>query len=195
MIFRGSLESFLITRDSNMSKKELIKILMKRTFIIYVIFFVLVLCLKAVFSFINEDDIVGNLMITFRSFALGTISSNEIFSTRFESIGLFAIHFILFFGFYFYIVIFDKKNIVASILILVIGIVLTIFMRGRFLFCIPEALIFAGIMGAIDAVGAKHCEPAIIGANVKIVKIYTISLFVLSIVATIVEIAPYIVDF
>ena len=131
--------------------------LIRDTFIIYIISFVLILALTIFFSYQNGEVVVDNFMLHFRSYLLGSIHTGEdILSARFENIGIFAIHFILFFT-YFFLSTYDNRDskpcvpknrmgeLCEPALFFIVGIILTIFLRENLLFCLPEALALASI--------------------------------------------------
>lgn len=198
-------------KENCISEKQIISELLKITFIIYFIFFVAIVLFKTIFSYVNGDDFVGTFMMAFRSFIFGTVVDSEnIFSTRFESIGLFTIHFTIFFGMILYRTIFagnkisGLKNVLIDSLFIIIGVVLTITMGKNMLFCLPEAMIFAGILNMVKCLignfdknnGKQAFENIEISEDFykKVVKAYSIFIIVLSVVAFAQGILPYIIE-
>ena len=130
------------------NRNKTVSILMRDIFIIYLISFIAILALTTIFSYTNGEVITDNLMLHFRSYLLGSIHTGEnILSVRLENIGIFAIHFILFFA-YFFIWLTDNcmGELCEPVLCLLIGLLLTIFLRENFLFCLPEALALASLI-------------------------------------------------
>lgn len=133
-------------------KSETLKTIIRDILIFYLVSFVLVLATKTAFAFINGDEILEVSMLTFRSYLLGTVTTEEkVFSMVVDNIGIFAVHFTLFFSLllYYFILTSDMSEVtkvVVSLVSLVIGIVSIIFMRERFIFCIPFALALCGIL-------------------------------------------------
>lgn len=146
------------------NNNEKIPKLMRDTFIIYAISFILILALTIVFSYMNGDVILDNFMLNFRSYLLGSFSYNDediyFSSLRFENIGLFAVHFTLFFT-YFFLWAFNnmhetydrmgqtvqwivcKFELLLALITLAAGLLITIFIRQNFFFCLPEAITLA----------------------------------------------------
>lgn len=140
---------------------------MRDAFIIYAISFILILTLTIVFSYMNGDVILDNFMLYFRSYLLGSFSYNDediyFSSLRFENIGLFAVHFTLFFA-YFFLWAFNnmhetydrmgqtvqwivcKFELLLALITLVAGLLIIIFIRQNFFFCLPEAITFASLI-------------------------------------------------
>ena len=198
-------------KENCISEKQIISELLKITFIIYFIFFVAIVLFKTIFSYINGDDFVGTFMMTFRSFIFGTVvDSEKIFSTRFESIGLFTIHFTIFFGMILYRTIFagnkisGLKNVLIDLLFIIIGVVLTITMWKNMVFCLPEAMIFAGILNMVKCLignsNKNNRKQAFENIEIseefykKVVKAYSIFIIILSVVAFTQGILPYIIE-
>ena len=79
-------------------KSETLKTIIRDILIFYLVSFVLVLVTKIVFAFINGDEILEVSMLTFRSYLLGTVTTEEkVFSMVVDNIGIFAVHFALLF--------------------------------------------------------------------------------------------------
>ena len=133
-------------------KSETLKTIIRDILIFYLVSFVLVLVTKIVFAFINGDDMLEVGMLTFRSYLLGTVTTEEkVFSMVVDNVGIFAVHFTLFFSLllYYFILTSDTSEVtkvVVALMSLVLAAIAIIYMRERFIFCIPFALALCGIL-------------------------------------------------
>lgn len=139
-------------------KLETLKTIIRDILIFYLVSFGVLLGVKLVFAFINGDEMLEVGMLTFRSHLLGTITTEEkVFSMVVDNVGIFAVHFTLFFSLLFYYFILssdlsETAKVVVSLVSLVIGIISIIFMRERFIFCIPFAMALCGILYVLTKV-------------------------------------------
>ena len=186
--------------EENKARSQIITKLMFMIFVSYIISFILMLIFKIVFAYINEEDVVGSFMITFRSYALGSLNEgSNIFSTRFESIGVFAVHFTVFFGLMIYRMVFRELKLapttgsqsfahtVAAVAFIIVGIFLTATMGRNFLFCLPEALAFSGVI----YICRKHIVEIINKINPRI---FSFIIAIVTIAALIFQMLPYVMD-
>ena len=133
-------------------KQKTLKRIIKDILFIYLVSFVVLIIVKTGLLMINEENLIEPLMLTFRSYLLGTITTEEtIFDMMLENIGLFVVHFTVFFALiimYFKLYSgFDKKtSVIISLFEILVGMIFVIFMRERFIFCIPFAMVLSGIM-------------------------------------------------
>ena len=157
------------------NNNEKIPKLMRDIFIIYMISFILLLALTIIFSYINEDVILDNFMLNFRSYLLGSFSYNDediyFSSLRFENVGLFAVHFTLFFTYFFLWVYMRQCTRTAraygtgelyepllALVALVVGLLITIFIRQNFFFCLPEAITLASLVHLLKITLLKNLD-------------------------------------
>lgn len=202
----------------NNNKDNIMKRILIDVFLAYLISSVVLIIAKTYFSYQNGEELVETIMLNFRTYFLGSITTEEkIFAMNMDSIGLFAIHLTIFFAMLIYCVIcsegFGKtKNLIISIAIILIGIVLTIFMRERFIWCLPEALLLSGIIllvltiiGANYLVGDKSANQAKArkaksSDNVSdklykpVVLAIRIALVIFSFISIVVTLLPYVVE-
>ena len=171
---------------------ELIDKFITITLILYLISFFLVLIFRTIFAFANGEEPVGSFMLNFRSFLLGSLNEEEnLFSTRFTSIGLYAIHFTLLFAFFIYksFLANSKSGIIVPIIMIIIGLLLTITMYQNFFFCLPEAIAFAGIIALVfNFLPYELTEKS----EKPIIMVYKTTIIVISVVALFAAVLPYI---
>ena len=182
----------MFKKDDKIKQSELINKLLRITLIIYLISFILILVFRTIFAYMNGEEPIESFMLNYRSFLLGSLNEAEnIFSTRFTSVGVFSIHFIIFFALLLYKSIFINADIhiLQSSFMVIIGCILSIFMYENFLFCLPEAIVLAGLLGLISKIPIYQ---KIIKNEKKLVNMYKIFLIFLSIIALFVKILPYI---
>lgn len=175
-------------------KKEALKRILLDIAIAYGISFLVVIITKGIMAFINGEEVLETLMLSIRSYLLGSITTDEtIFAMKMESIGLFAIHFTAFFALLFYYPMLDLnlnkiETGVFSLVLIIVGAVLTIFIRERIIWCITMALLLSGIILLI----AKVFENIKIKLPVNmIIRVLVVAISFVSIACVL---APYFIE-
>lgn len=194
------------------NNKNLISRILKDTIIIYAVSFVMILAFTFYFSYTNGEAIIDNIMINFRSYLLGSINTGEnIFSAMFDTIGIFIIHFTIIFTMIFlhYFVISDEalcdkllqsndketlnmnkgtdkmniSKIFIIVLLLIISICCTVFLRENFLFSLPLSLAIAScIYILLLIVKDKKIISAIVSKSNNIIFISRIIVIIISLI-------------
>lgn len=175
-------------------KKEVLKRILLDIAIAYGVSFLVIIITKGIMAFVNGEEVLDTLMLTLRSYLLGSITTDEtIFAMRLESINLFAIHFILFFSLIFYYPMLDLslnkiEAVIFSFVIIIIGVVLTIYVRERSIWCMPMALLFSGVLFLIT----RFFEKLSIKLPIRIIT--RILMIVISIISVGLVLLPYFVE-
>lgn len=176
------------------NKLEITKTIMRDVLFSYLICFVIIIGIKLFFGYLNGEEITEVGMLTFRSYLLGTLTTEEkVFSMLVDNIGIFAIHFTLFFSLLFYSFISSVNvskalKVVGSLISFIVGVLLIIFVRTRFLFCIPFALTLSGIICIFDEI--LSCK-----INGKILVIFNrVFIITVSLIGIILVLLPYIYE-
>lgn len=133
-----------------MDRDEMLKKIMMFTLIVYFVVAIIMVVVKGVFAFIEEEPMLENIMLNIRNyiFALPSIEGKYLV-TIFNNIGILRYIIILFWGLFFFESIYAKidTNLIGrAVFIIIIGTILCVYIKGRLPMGILEGLILSSLL-------------------------------------------------
>ena len=181
--------------------KVRVRKLIKDVVFMYLSTVLVLIIIKAILAIVNGEAIIENVMLNLRTYLLGSLDSDVdlIFSSRFESIGIFAIVYtfivslILYYALYLDYRKSDKNKMITAIVLMPISLIISIFTYKTFLFCLPEGIFISSVLYIVSYISrkmSKNSENSILNSE-KFGKIIRILVCIVLVISSIIDLIPY----
>lgn len=132
-----------------------------KTLVVYLICIIITMIFKTFFALTNGEEVFENFMLNLRPYLIGSFDKGDsIFASRYGDLGVFSVHYTILVSLIISYLLFIKisssnsiyKNLnffPLSVIMIIVGLILTITMYKNFFFCLPEAIMLSGIINLI----------------------------------------------